>query len=99
MEGAARAADSFSAIHSTRAKRRRKQTTHATTQQQTTTHTDRKQPDDYAPDGVPPDVLEALRRAARDAGADADRPPPLAAVEAEGTYYSPTDDLVMERVR
>jgi hypothetical protein len=57
----------------------------------------RFQPDDYAPDGISPQVLAALRRAAAAAGADAGAPPALE-VEAECTYYSPTDDMVMEKV-
>jgi hypothetical protein len=54
-------------------------------------------PDDYAPDAAPPGVLAELRAAARDAGQDPDIPP---AVEIEGgtVYYSPTDDMVMEKV-
>jgi hypothetical protein len=56
------------------------------------------QPDDYAPDGIPPHVLAALLRAAKAAGVDPNRPPALE-VEAECTYYSPTDDMVMEKVR
>jgi hypothetical protein len=58
----------------------------------------RFQPDDYAPDGISPAVLAALRRAAAAAGQDAGAPPALE-VEAECTYYSPTDDMVMEKVR
>jgi len=58
----------------------------------------RFQPDDYAPDGVPPQVLAALQRAAAAAGEDGSAPPAVE-VDGEAVYYSPTDDMVMEKVR
>eukprot|EP00877_Chromochloris_zofingiensis_P005908 jgi/Chrzof1/1570/Cz10g12240.t1 len=57
----------------------------------------RFQADDFAHDGIPGDVLAALRSEASGAGVDYNRPPDIE-VEAEGTYYSPTDDMVMEKV-
>ncbi|KAI8463417.1 MAG: hypothetical protein J3K34DRAFT_444097 [Monoraphidium minutum] len=54
-------------------------------------------PDDYAPDRISPQVTAALQRAATMAGVDASAPPALE-VEADCTYYSPTDDMVMEQV-
>jgi len=61
------------------------------------TPTPTPQPDDYAPNGIPSDVIAALNGAARAAGADASKPPAWE-VEAECVYYSPTDDMVMEKV-
>jgi hypothetical protein len=54
-------------------------------------------PDEFAPEGVPPRVLAELRAAAAAAGQDPGAPPE---VEVEGgtVYYSPTDDMVMEKV-
>ena len=44
------------------------------------------------------DILSALRAEAVAGGIDPNQPPKLQ-VEAECTYYSPTDDMVMEQVR
>ncbi len=60
-------------------------------------HSSIAQADDYAPDGIPANVLAALRGAARAAGADWSSPQPPD-VEGETIYYSPTDDMVMEKV-
>lgn len=55
-------------------------------------------PDDFSREGIPHGVLAALRR---EAGATVLRrggPPPPLVVEGECTYYSPTDDMAMEKV-
>lgn len=56
----------------------------------------RFQPDDFSREGIPYEVLGALRQQA--GGADVSVPPRLQ-VEGECTYYSPTDDMAMEKVR
>uniref|UniRef100_A0A383VEV2 C2 NT-type domain-containing protein n=1 Tax=Tetradesmus obliquus TaxID=3088 RepID=A0A383VEV2_TETOB len=55
----------------------------------------RFQPDDFSREGIPYEVLGALRQQA--GGADVSVPPRLQ-VEGECTYYSPTDDMAMEKV-
>lgn len=59
----------------------------------------RFQPDDFSREGIPYDVLAALRRDAAAAGFGDSNLPPKLEVEAECTYYSPTDDMAMEKVR
>eukprot|EP00878_Enallax_costatus_P020355 GHUV01021510.1.p1 GENE.GHUV01021510.1~~GHUV01021510.1.p1 ORF type:complete len:707 (+),score=273.69 GHUV01021510.1:214-2121(+) len=58
----------------------------------------RFQPDDFSREGIPYDVLQELKSAAVAAGADDGSSPPILEVEAECTYYSPTDDMAMEKV-
>eukprot|EP00879_Flechtneria_rotunda_P021606 GHRR01022773.1.p1 GENE.GHRR01022773.1~~GHRR01022773.1.p1 ORF type:complete len:562 (+),score=210.02 GHRR01022773.1:1856-3541(+) len=60
---------------------------------------DRFQPDDFSREGIPFDVLTELREQAAAAGlaAESSRPPQLL-VEGQATYYSPTDDMAMEKV-
>ncbi|KAF8057725.1 hypothetical protein HT031_005909 [Scenedesmus sp. PABB004] len=65
-------------------------------------------PDDFSREGIPFEVLAALRAEAADAAPRGGDPaalaaalgtgPPRLVVEAECTYYSPTDDMAMEKV-
>jgi hypothetical protein len=59
----------------------------------------RFQPDDFSREGIPYEVLGALRQQAAAAGAADCSQPPRLQVEGECTYYSPTDDMAMEKVR
>jgi hypothetical protein len=59
----------------------------------------RFQPDDFSREGIPYEVLGALRQQAAAAGAGDSSQPPRLQVEGECTYYSPTDDMAMEKVR
>eukprot|EP00882_Tetradesmus_deserticola_P012294 GHRQ01013028.1.p1 GENE.GHRQ01013028.1~~GHRQ01013028.1.p1 ORF type:complete len:287 (+),score=158.48 GHRQ01013028.1:364-1224(+) len=58
----------------------------------------RFQPDDFSREGIPFEVLGALRQQAAAAGARDTSQPPRLQVEGECTYYSPTDDMAMEKV-
>lgn len=58
----------------------------------------RFQPDDFSREGIPYEVLHELKSEAAAAGAGDGSSPPLLEVEAECTYYSPTDDMAMEKV-
>lgn len=58
----------------------------------------RFQPDDFSREGIPYDVLQELKSEAVAAGAGDGSTAPMLEVEAECTYYSPTDDMAMEKV-
>lgn len=59
----------------------------------------RFQPDDFSREGIPFDVLQELKEESNAVGAGDGSTAPMLVVESECTYYSPTDDMAMEKVR